>query len=413
MMKTPNWRCLNNFHDSKANALPFVSHERKPSRQLIWRRIPLQKKHLPLALLTIHTSLTTLLMQQSRKAGRGTAKVSSPSPALILLSSELLKIILCILWLLLEPLLHNILQSSSNLSSGRLISIASSEKQELLKNEQNDHHLVQERSSRHVWRNLRDYICSSEGFVMVVPSVLYVMQNMLQISGIPHMSAVAYQSLCQFKIIATALLSILILGTKVSARQWICLLLLALGVVDLLLLRGKGGPASQKALSMVHPLGYWEVNPFVRKEHNSLSQYLKLGKALASTSRTNLAITSIILASILGSLSGVYLESRLKRHNSGNQQRKPYSLAEKNACLAAYSILTLSATLLFQQMLSQSPINVFCFSNIDKWTLLFIVMRACGGLLVAASLQYADSILKSTYISAECVCVGHTLVLLV
>eukprot|EP00413_Alexandrium_margalefii_P043114 CAMPEP_0204594230 /NCGR_PEP_ID=MMETSP0661-20131031/51958_1 /ASSEMBLY_ACC=CAM_ASM_000606 /TAXON_ID=109239 /ORGANISM="Alexandrium margalefi, Strain AMGDE01CS-322" /LENGTH=140 /DNA_ID=CAMNT_0051604603 /DNA_START=139 /DNA_END=557 /DNA_ORIENTATION=- len=63
-----------------------------------------------------------------------------------------------------------------------------------------------------------------------VPSLLYAVQNNLLYVGISHLSAGTYQVTCQFKILTTAFLSVLVLGTRLGYEKWGALLLLTAGV---------------------------------------------------------------------------------------------------------------------------------------------------------------------------------------
>jgi drug/metabolite transporter (DMT)-like permease len=362
-----------------------------------WKRgAILQERFIPLGLLSIHTSLTTFVMQLSRRS----AKVKQhPSAVLVVLSSELLKIVLCLLWIFVQPRLQELMRSRHSRSPSR---------QSLL-SEKHSELDIDSTTPQQTWENLSNYIFSAEGCVMIIPSILYVLQNMLQISAIPHTSTVAYQSICQFKIVATAVLSIMILGSKIGKRQWICLIILTLGVIDLLVVQGRASsrdvmtPTTSKFVPAVQD---WDVNPFVRKSTGRFASYSNFNKAITKLPTTRVAVISVILASILGSFSGVYLESRLKRGNL--IRNKNTSLAMKNACLATYSILTLSMMVLIELACKGGTTSQVRLTSFDNWTLLFIVLRAGGGLLVAASLQYADSISKSESFSAYDVTIETT-----
>jgi UDP-sugar transporter A1/2/3 len=65
---------------------------------------------------------------------------------------------------------------------------------------------------------------------MVVPALLYILQNNLQFFAVGLLDAATFQVLHQMKILTTALFSVLILEKNLSTRQWISLLTLAIGV---------------------------------------------------------------------------------------------------------------------------------------------------------------------------------------
>ena len=86
-------------------------------------------------------------------------------------------------------------------------------------------------------------LCVGEGFGPVctkflrqsaqsaVPALLYLLQNNIIFFAISRIDAPTFQVLYQSKIALTALLSVLMLGRRLSARQWLALLLLTVAVV--------------------------------------------------------------------------------------------------------------------------------------------------------------------------------------
>ncbi|KAI3476166.1 hypothetical protein L1887_62278 [Cichorium endivia] len=81
-------------------------------------------------------------------------------------------------------------------------------------------------------RAWNDVYCAST-WMMGVPALIYVCQNMLQLAANSHLSPVAYQGLSQLKLITAALISVFVFGRPLSKRQWTCLPVLLLGVVFL------------------------------------------------------------------------------------------------------------------------------------------------------------------------------------
>ena len=86
-------------------------------------------------------------------------------------------------------------------------------------------------------------LCVGEGFGPVctgflrqsaqsaVPALLYLLQNNIIFFALSRIDAPTFQVLYQSKIALTALLSVLMLGRRLSARQWLALLLLTGAVV--------------------------------------------------------------------------------------------------------------------------------------------------------------------------------------
>ena len=61
--------------------------------------------------------------------------------------------------------------------------------------------------------------------------LLYLLQNNIIFFALSRIDAPTFQVLYQSKIVLTALLSVLMLGRRLSARQWLALLLLTVAVV--------------------------------------------------------------------------------------------------------------------------------------------------------------------------------------
>ena len=66
----------------------------------------------------------------------------------------------------------------------------------------------------------------SDWFKLMVPSVLYTLQNSLQYFSMSRLSAPVFQVLYQLKIVTTALFSVSILSRKISGIQWVSVVML-------------------------------------------------------------------------------------------------------------------------------------------------------------------------------------------
>jgi UDP-sugar transporter A1/2/3 len=67
-------------------------------------------------------------------------------------------------------------------------------------------------------------------FKLMIPSILYTVQNSLQYFSMQCLSAPVFQVLYQMKIITTAMFSVLLLSKDLSSIQWISILFLTIGV---------------------------------------------------------------------------------------------------------------------------------------------------------------------------------------
>ena len=66
----------------------------------------------------------------------------------------------------------------------------------------------------------------SDWIKLMVPSVLYTLQNSLQYFSMSRLSAPVFQVLYQLKIVTTALFSVALLARKISGLQWLSVVML-------------------------------------------------------------------------------------------------------------------------------------------------------------------------------------------
>lgn len=94
-------------------------------------------------------------------------------------------------------------------------------------------------SNRHLNLNAADLLnlarnesfhCLQDTYRVAIPSSLYVVQNNLQFVAASNLPAEVYQVLIQMKLIVTALFSMQVLKKFQSFGQWVCILLLSIGL---------------------------------------------------------------------------------------------------------------------------------------------------------------------------------------
>lgn len=66
---------------------------------------------------------------------------------------------------------------------------------------------------------------------LLVPSLLYTVQNNLLYLALTNLDAATYQVCYQMKILTTAIFSAVMLNRKFSAKKWFALIMLTVGVV--------------------------------------------------------------------------------------------------------------------------------------------------------------------------------------
>ena len=80
------------------------------------------------------------------------------------------------------------------------------------------------------WTKTQKSIFGPDSWKLTIPALLYTLQNNLQYVAISNLEAATFHLMHQLKILSTALFTVLILKRKLSATQWISLVLLTIGV---------------------------------------------------------------------------------------------------------------------------------------------------------------------------------------
>eukprot|EP00930_Biecheleria_cincta_P022696 TRINITY_DN16540_c0_g1_i1.p1 TRINITY_DN16540_c0_g1~~TRINITY_DN16540_c0_g1_i1.p1 ORF type:complete len:361 (+),score=38.16 TRINITY_DN16540_c0_g1_i1:54-1136(+) len=184
-----------------------------------------------------------------------------------------------------------------------------------------------------------------------IPSLLYTAQNNLLFIGLSHLSAGLYQVTYQFKILTTAGLSVLILGTKLNFDKWLGLFVLTTGVV-LVNMSGRQAGHAQKGG--------------------------------AGDDDTFLGLAAVISACFTSGLAGVYTEKIMKQ-SSVSLWIRNMQLGFFGSCFALCIALQSDGGRIRQDGWLQGY-------SVFVW--LVVANQAIGGLLVAAVIKYAGNILK-------------------
>lgn len=205
---------------------------------------------------------------------------------------------------------------------------------------------------------------------LMLPSVLYVIQNNLLFEGIKLLSPTMYMICSQSKIFTSALFSVLLLEVQLRQRQVLSLVLLACGMVAVQYEEQRGA-----VLSRSHPV---------------------------HTSTTLLGMSIVFIAAMISGFAGAYLE-RMYRV-------KQRSVWFRNTQLACFSLPIAFATAYVRDHTLFHSGNFF--NGYDKIVVVVVLLQAVGGLVVAAVLRYAGNILKCFAISISiCNCAMATIMM--
>jgi len=185
-----------------------------------------------------------------------------------------------------------------------------------------------------------------------VPAIAYTIQGNLLFVALANLQAPTYQVTYQCKTLFTAVFSRVLLDKRLQHSQWVALVLLVAGAVLASDLNGKG-KAQQGSL----PVG----------------------------------LGAVVSAGLLSASSSVYFEKMLKTPFEGAAAQAGLWL--RNIQLGSFALpLSAVAMLLKDGEQIQSHGLLQGFDNGVVWAV--VLLNGCGGLLVAATMKYADNIVK-------------------
>lgn len=202
---------------------------------------------------------------------------------------------------------------------------------------------------------------------IIVLVILYSVANITSYYALARVDASVYTVLLQLKIFTTAAFGALLLGRKYSTTKWRALILLVLGCilvasptynrpVDCEIINDKKGGKNDD-----EKVGY-------------ISQMLGV-----------LAVLSMV---VISGYSAVYFEAMLKKPG------EKITIWERNFQLAFYSMVLLVGLVIAESTQSDDK----SYTVLNGWTFntwVIAIVQAAGGLLVAATLKYADAVLKT------------------
>ena len=204
---------------------------------------------------------------------------------------------------------------------------------------------------------------------LVIPSLLYVLQNNLLFESLRLLTPTLYMICSQSKILASAFFSILVLKTKLSHKQCIALIFLVFGMA---LVENADGAHGQRGEDKVH------------------------------SSSWRYGIVLVLLASAISGLAGTCLEKIYRDAQSAGR-----SIWFRNLQLAFFS-LPLSLYVVYWRDAVRIRAHG-AFQGYDYTVMSIICLQAVGGLIVAIVLKHAGNILKCYAVSISiCICAVYT-----
>lgn len=187
---------------------------------------------------------------------------------------------------------------------------------------------------------------------LMVPSLLYTVQNNLLYEALTNLDAATYSVCYQLKILTTALFSVIMLGRSLSPMKWGALVLLTAGV----------------ALA--------ELSTHSGNESNAASK---------NGQRPLVGFVCVLAAACTSGFAGVYFESILKGSKTSLWVRN-IQMGLPSVVLALFSAFVKDGSDIARRGF---------FSGYTPLVISVILLQAIGGLVVAVVVKYADNILKS------------------
>jgi len=189
---------------------------------------------------------------------------------------------------------------------------------------------------------------------VIVPAVLYVIQNQLLLVAAANLEAPVLGLFGQLKILTTALFSVALLGRTLGKRRWVALVVLTAGIATV-----------------------------------QASQMHSDGSGDAGEKNVPLGLMMISVVASLSGFAGVYFEKVLKG--------SPISLWTRNVHLALFSVATVGLQVVSGDFEEACPSNLveYLSNGLGPVAWAYVMIQAVGGLLIAAVIKYADNILKA------------------
>jgi drug/metabolite transporter (DMT)-like permease len=242
-------------------------------------------------------------------------------------------------------------------------------------------------------------ILSNESWKLAIPAVLYTLQNTLQYVAVSNLDAATFQVTYQLKILTTAIFSVLMLGRILSARKWMSLFLLIVGVSIIQVPQHLPAPSTTdskawpRTLEDIRRLGGMAAHKISRADHAPEAPGMD----------RSVGLIAVLVACALSGLAGVTFEKILKDSTSA----KNTTLWVRNCQLSFWSLFpSLFLGVLWKEGDAIAKTGFFAGYNWVVW--MAILFQAAGGVIVALVINYADNIAKNfaTSVSIVLSCVA-------
>ena len=206
-------------------------------------------------------------------------------------------------------------------------------------------------------------------WMLFLPALLYVIQNNLLFFGAQRLSPILYVVCTQTKILSSAIMSRVVLGTRHSYAQYSALLLLIVGIVVV----------QEQSIS----------------DGSSPPQEHGIDKS-------SYGIAAVLLASLTSGTAGVILEKIHKTTARQGIPRFEHTVWTRNVQLSIISIPFAGVGIYFADDATIQGGHFFRGYDLVVFGVVFV--QATGGIIVALVLKFANNMMKCMAISVSICC---------
>ncbi|ETN43687.1 uncharacterized protein HMPREF1541_02846 [Cyphellophora europaea CBS 101466] len=255
----------------------------------------------------------------------------------------------------------------------------------------------------HLIGGFTNAIIAGDSWKMAIPASVYTLANSLQYVAISNLDAATFHVVYQFKIIVTAVFSVVMLRRSLTPRQWLALLMLMIGVALVSL------PHEERhSLASSH-----HTRIYVPRSINPLLQHLGLSPSGANMRKrsatyegieedelalnspgadASVGLLALLSVCVCSGWAGVYFERTIKDSTHST------SMWIRNVQLSLYSLFPaffIGIIFLDGEHVAK---NGF-FAGYNWVVVLSIAIQSFGGIVAAFAIYYADNISKNFAVS--------------
>ncbi|KAJ4332768.1 UDP-galactose transporter Gms1 [Didymella glomerata] len=251
-----------------------------------------------------------------------------------------------------------------------------------------------------LFHSLTSAMFTNESWKLVIPALLYTLQNTLQYVAVSNLDAATFQVTYQLKILTTAMFSVVMLGRSLSSRKWLSLLILVIGVSIVQLPGYSAEPAALESLrapdTKVWPRSLGDLQNLgnhaaarLTRRSGSYEGIKEDRGMVAPEMNSSVGLAAVLVSCALSGLAGVSFETILKESTNKNT-----SLWVRNCQLSFWSLFpALFLGVFWKDGEIIAKTGFFAGYNWVVWAA--IICQAMGGVIVALVINYADNIAKN------------------